>query len=207
MTLSRFLRDYLYFPLGGNRKGPARRYLNLFTTMILGGLWHGAGLTFVAWGALHGLYLIINHAWHRLRRALGHDLTRSTPAGRRAGMALTFFCVVVGWVFFRADSLEAAGCMLTGMSGLNGMVPPEGGAVQDGIDTAISWIAALWALAWLAPNTQQIMAGFKPALTDVSPVRLLAWRPNARWFAAVALGLGYALAQMGGVSEFLYFQF
>ena len=66
MTLSRFLRDYLYFPLGGNRKGPARRHLNLLITMVLGGLWHGAGLTFVMWGALHGFYLIVNHAWRRL---------------------------------------------------------------------------------------------------------------------------------------------
>src|SRR5450830_1540606 len=63
MTLSRFLRDYLYIPLGGNRKGPTRRYVNLLTTMVLGGLWHGAGWTFVAWGALHGAYLCIDHVW------------------------------------------------------------------------------------------------------------------------------------------------
>jgi len=62
MTLSRFLRDYLYFPLGGNRKGPARRYINLLTTMLHGGLWHGAGWTFVVWGGLHGIYLVVNHA-------------------------------------------------------------------------------------------------------------------------------------------------
>ena len=62
MTLSQFLRDYLYIPLGGNRRGPALRYLNLMVTMLLGGLWHGAAWTFVIWGALHGLYLSINHA-------------------------------------------------------------------------------------------------------------------------------------------------
>ena len=67
MTLSRFLRDYLYIPLGGNRRGPSRRYVNLFLTMLLGGLWHGAGWTFVAWGALHGAYLAVNHAWTALR--------------------------------------------------------------------------------------------------------------------------------------------
>ena len=67
MTLSRFLRDYLYFPLGGNRHGRQRRYLNLLATMVLGGLWHGAGWTFVIWGALHGLYLVVNHAWRALR--------------------------------------------------------------------------------------------------------------------------------------------
>jgi D-alanyl-lipoteichoic acid acyltransferase DltB (MBOAT superfamily) len=207
MTLSRFLRDYLYFPLGGNRKGPARRYLNLLITMALGGLWHGAGLTFVAWGVLHGIYLIINHAWHRIRRALGHDLKRSTPGGRLAGMTLTFVAVVAGWVIFRADSLETARVVLSGMSGLNGMALPEVDRWEGGADTALHWIGVLWALAWLAPNTQQIMAAFKPALADVAPVRPLVWQPNVYWFGVVVLGLGYALAKMGGVSEFLYFQF
>src|SRR5216684_6257928 len=65
MTLSRFLRDYLYIPLGGNRLGPKRRYLNLFLTMLLGGLWHGANWNFLIWGGLHGAYLLINHAWRR----------------------------------------------------------------------------------------------------------------------------------------------
>ena len=210
MTLSRFLRDYLYFPLGGNRKGPARRYVNLLITMILGGLWHGAGLTFVAWGALHGIYLIVNHAWHRIRRALGHDLDRGTWPGRLAGMTLTFLSVVVGWVFFRADSLDAARIMLCGMAGLNGITPPTINNGEYGTDAAMIRIGALWALAWLAPNTQQIMAAFKPALAEVSSMpsmRLLDWQPNIYWFGAVACGLAYALAQMGGVSEFLYFQF
>ena len=71
MTLSRFLRDYLYIPLGGNRLGPRRRYLYLFLTMLLGGLWHGAAWTFVAWGALHGLYLVVNHGWRAVRARLG----------------------------------------------------------------------------------------------------------------------------------------
>ena len=85
ITLSRFLRDYLYIPLGGSRLGAPRRYANLMITMLLGGLWHGAGWTFVIWGGLHGIFLVINHAWHGLRRALGHDLARSTwPAGSPA---------------------------------------------------------------------------------------------------------------------------
>src|SRR6202022_4266575 len=70
ITLSRFLRNYVYIPLGGNRKGPARRYGNLLVTMGLGGLWHGAGWTFLAWGLLHGAYLVINHLWSRLGRPL-----------------------------------------------------------------------------------------------------------------------------------------
>lgn len=86
MTLSRFLRDYLYFPLGGNRKGPVRRYMNLIATMLLGGLWHGAGWTFVLWGGLHGLYLVINHAWHGLRETLGFPSGSPTRMGRLAGI-------------------------------------------------------------------------------------------------------------------------
>ncbi|HET7832180.1 MAG TPA: MBOAT family O-acyltransferase, partial [Gallionella sp.] len=73
MTLSRFLRDYLYSPLGGNRRGKVRRYLNLWLVMLLGGLWHGAGWTFVIWGGLHGIYLVITHAWQSLRRMVGQD--------------------------------------------------------------------------------------------------------------------------------------
>jgi D-alanyl-lipoteichoic acid acyltransferase DltB (MBOAT superfamily) len=85
MTLSRFLRDYLYLSLGGNRKGVARRYLNLFLTMLLGGLWHGAGWTFVIWGALHGAYLVVNHGFRAILERLGGDRKRSTrPGGRGA---------------------------------------------------------------------------------------------------------------------------
>lgn len=201
MTLSRFLRDYLYFPLGGNRKGPARRYLNLMATMLLGGLWHGAGWTFVIWGALHGLYLVINHGWHQVRRAMGHDLTRSTRLGRFAGMSLTFLVVVIGWVFFRADNLDAALSILRGMAGLNGGLSESGGHPDFG------WIAALWALVWLAPNTQQIMAASRPALEEVGDSGPLSWRPNGLWLAGVAVGVLYAVTEMGKVSEFLYFQF
>lgn len=202
MTLSRFLRDYLYFPLGGNRKGPARRYLNLLATMLLGGLWHGAGWTFVIWGALHGLYLVINHGWHQLRRLMGHDLKRSTRIGRFAGMTLTFLVVAIGWVFFRAENLDAALSILGGMAGLNGFRPPE-----SGVGTMFGWIAALWALAWLAPNTQQIMAAFRPALEDVTYSGRLGWRPNMLWLVCIAVGLLYTVTEMGKVSEFLYFQF
>src|SRR6185295_5549811 len=125
MTLSRFLRDYLYLPLGGNRKGKARRYLNLMITMLLGGLWHGAGWTYVAWGGLHGIYLVTNHAWHALRERLGFP-AQGTRAGRIAGRTLTFLAVVVGWVFFRSTSFDAALSMIAGMTGLHGAALPAG---------------------------------------------------------------------------------
>ena len=178
MTLSRFLRDYLYVPLGGNRKGAARRYANLLVTMLLGGLWHGAGWTFVLWGALHGAYLCVNHAWH----ALG--LAWQSVWWRWCARMITFIAVVIGWVVFRADNLDAARVMLQGMAGLNGFALPDhwlpkwgalgatlaahGVSFSDarGLVTAglMYWIAILLAVCWCAPNTQEIMSRARPAL-------------------------------------------
>jgi alginate O-acetyltransferase complex protein AlgI len=102
MTLSRFLRDYLYIPLGGNRLGEPRRYANLMVTMILGGLWHGAGWTFLAWGAYHGALLALNHLWTSAGLALPRWFSR----------ILTFLAVMVGWCFFRAPDMEKARALL-----------------------------------------------------------------------------------------------
>jgi alginate O-acetyltransferase complex protein AlgI len=116
MSLSTFLRDYLYVPLGGNRKGPLRRYLNLFLTMLLGGLWHGAAWTFVVWGAMHGTFLIVNHLWNaKVRRN-----ARPSRLGRIAGWLLTFVCVMVAWVVFRAENMHVATAIYQGMLGQHG---------------------------------------------------------------------------------------
>jgi alginate O-acetyltransferase complex protein AlgI len=115
ISLSRFLRDYLYIPLGGNRHGEARRGLNLMLTMLLGGLWHGAAWTFVAWGGLHGLYLIVHRLWGRLGWRLPGPVAQ----------ALTLLAVVVAWVPFRADGVAATLGMLRGMAGLNGFALPQ----------------------------------------------------------------------------------
>jgi alginate O-acetyltransferase complex protein AlgI len=230
MTLSRFLRDYLYFPLGGNRKGKARRYVNLMVTMLLGGLWHGAGWTFVVWGGLHGGYLVVNHAWRALRQRLGHDLGKSSPWGRRAGCLLTFAAVVAGWVVFRSESMPAALNMLAGMAGQNGFTLPDvwhaklgtfgewlaahgatfndtRGLVRTGL---FYWIAILLAVVWLAPNSQQIMGRVRPALAlpDDTPYQgALLWRPAA-WLAIPAALLAVlCVVNLHKHSEFLYFQF
>src|SRR3954453_7996102 len=113
ITLSRFLRDYLYIPLGGNRLGESRRYVNLLLTMLLGGLWHGAAWNFVIWGGLHGLYLCINHLWHRRR---GDGGQASMPA-KALCWAVTFFAVVIAWVFFRAKTAAGAWQMLGSLFG------------------------------------------------------------------------------------------
>src|SRR5438132_8760934 len=125
ITLSRFLRDYLYVPLGGNRKGRARRYVNLLITMVLGGFWHGAGWTFVVWGSLHGCYLVVNHLWRGVRGHSAGGVASSSPLGRRLGQAITFVAVVVAWVFFRSENVGSAVQMLLAMAGNNGAVRPE----------------------------------------------------------------------------------
>lgn len=228
MTLSRFLRDYLYVPLGGNRRSRTRRYINLLLTMLLGGLWHGAGWTFVLWGALHGAYLMVNHGWRELRRRLGHNLHQSTPWGRRAGCLLTFVAVVVGWVLFRAPDMETAAAILRAMAGFNGLVLPEGWAaragdagaalaalgVQFGATPALPrtgvlhWIWILLLIVWLAPNTQQIMAAAKPALgvPKEAPSRIR-WQISAPWALLTLALLLAVMVNLGRHSEFLYFQF
>ena len=110
ITLSRFLRDYLYFPLGGHRRGQVRRYVNLMIVMLLGGLWHGAGWTFVFWGGLHGVYLMLNQLWRKLG-----DQRTATPLGMFSGRMLTVLCVIFAWVFFRAETFGGAIILIRGM--------------------------------------------------------------------------------------------
>jgi D-alanyl-lipoteichoic acid acyltransferase DltB (MBOAT superfamily) len=115
VTLSGFLRDYLYIPLGGNRRGEGRRVFNLMLTMGLAGLWHGAAMRFLLWGALHGIFLVI-HRWFRRSGA-------KMPAA--AAWALTISCVLLAWVPFRAASFAAAGVFYAGLAGFHGIAAPE----------------------------------------------------------------------------------
>ncbi len=213
MTLSRFLRDYLYIPLGGNRRGPMRQQINLMTTMLLGGLWHGAGWTFVIWGGLHGLYLVVFHAW---RRGLAHSGLHQTPTLLKAVAAplawlATFLAVVIAWVFFRAADLPAALSMLRGMAGLHGALLP---------DQIISFVPALGQVAsgvgkvpYLADGTvmgfvemtSMLTLGLAIALgTPTLPELQPRWR-YALVLPCAALALQRVL--YGRASEFLYFQF
>ena len=230
MTLSRFLRDYLYIPLGGSRHGPLRRHFNLMTTMVLGGLWHGAGWNFVIWGALHGAYLVVNHAWQDLHRRLPVSLP--PRVGHWLGVALTFLCVVFAWVYFRAPDISTANRLVAGMSGIWGAAIPEPilshlgflrpilegmgiGSFLGGGSTFIEtwlWVAAAAWIAFLVPNTQEILWRFEPALpvegqAIVRPAARLVWQPCRR--DAVLSGLLFALGllALSRPTEFLYFQF
>ncbi len=209
MTLSRFLRDYLYVPLGGNRHGTLRRYANLMTTMVLGGLWHGAGWTFVIWGALHGAFLVVNHIWRTLCGHLPEGFTPPAALSRWAGRLLTFLCVVIAWVFFRADSVSAASAIIEGMAGINGLGkgdPHYFGAPQ------LKGLLVLFIIVWCLPNAQQLLARYQPVLetyrnsaSTIGP--RLAWRPSAAWALFTAALCIYAVTNLTRVSEFLYYRF
>ncbi len=120
ITLSEFLRDYLYIPLGGSRLGPLRRHVNLMLTMLIGGLWHGAGWSFVLWGGWHGLALVVNHMWLKVRGDRASGRIRNFFC-----WTLTFLVVVIGWVLFRAENVNDAVSIYRGMIGLNGATAPD----------------------------------------------------------------------------------
>jgi len=197
MTLSEFLKNYLYIPLGGNRHGETRRMTNVFLTMLLGGLWHGAGWTFVVWGGLHGVFIVINHQWRRLKIKLPTVLS----------WLLTMICVTVCWVFFRAESLPDALHIVRAMFGLYGLPQSLAGIfpglqsyglqfataahLPGGYKELLALIGLLGILAFV-PNPQQIMARLQP---------------NWRWAIIIALLMAVSILGMEKATDFLYFQF
>lgn len=221
MTLSRFLRDYLYIPLGGNRRGPARRYANLMTTMLLGGLWHGAGITYVLWGALHGLYLCINHVWTANRTKLGWK-----PLPKLLASLITFLAVVFAWVPFRSGGFELSSAGNAKLAwditarfyhamlipqGTPFWTPEAGGDIMKAQRAFRPLVYGL-AIAFLLPNTQQFLGRFSPHFrTSAQPPdfqrRWWGWRPIplAAVFVFVIFLLVTLKIDQGG--EFIYFQF
>lgn len=207
ITLSTFLRDYLYFPLGGNRKGALLRYRNLFIVMLLGGLWHGAAWTFLVWGGLHGAYLCVNHVWDR-------TLGRKVVLGSIAPTALTFAAVTVAWVFFRADSFPAAFAMLAALFGQSAGAAP---ALPQAALYSYPILAIAAAIAFAAPNALELLGKMQGSLpsaatglakTPVSPVAVPLYRNVAMMAALGALAAAAAFILMtSGPYEFIYFQF
>jgi D-alanyl-lipoteichoic acid acyltransferase DltB (MBOAT superfamily) len=208
MTLSQFLRDYLYIPLGGSRCGPARSAANLMITMLLGGLWHGAGWTFVIWGGFHGLLLAGHRIWLRTADQRGWGW-RDSRGWRWVSTAATFLCVLAGWVLFRAADLPTAGRMLGGLTGLASTTAPR---LTGSRGEVILTLLALAAITWLMPNTQefvrtrfsadQLVPGLEP---EGSPRWV--WRASAATGVVMALLFVCAVTYLTRVREFLYFQF
>ena len=182
ISLSSWLRDYLYVPLGGNKKGPVRTYVNLFLTMLLGGLWHGASWTFMLWGAYHGLLLALERM--NGRRGFAWRLPRAVQAG------VTFLLVMCGWLLFRATSLEGFARMFRGLAGLNGW-----GSAFPRTDAGwLNWGMLLFcsALVFAAKNTWEIR-----------------WQPSRRLALGLAFLFAVCVATflVNTSSPFLYFQF
>jgi len=201
ISLSTWLRDYLYIPLGGNRQSPLRTHRNLFLTMLLGGLWHGAAWTFVLWGAYHGLLLMAHRVVRRRREARRRARPPlspwGVPLGRVAAIAFTFHLVCIGWLLFRAPSLEQAVAMAGALFG-------------DLTFTTRAGLDALGVLFFVGPLL--VMQAFQYRTGDLSC--FLRWQPTRR--VAFVLACGFLMfyvvllgreAGIGGGNEFIYFQF
>lgn len=227
ITLSRFLKHYLYFPLGGNRKGPIRRYSNLLSTMLLGGLWHGAGWSFVIWGGLHGVMLIVNHIY---RAIWNHPI--QTLWAKTSARFFTFICVTLAWVFFRSETLHGAITIFKGMINLpytfKGRIGPlESFLSSIGFQFNGPWITLsdyfllpcllIWMMIlWFWPNTQEWLSNYQPAQNadqyiefDQAPdyLNALKWKPTAVWGITIAIIALLSSLNLSKPTEFLYFQF
>lgn len=231
MTLSRFLRDYLYFALGGNRKGNIRRYVNLFLTMVIGGIWHGSGWTFVIWGVLHGSYLMVNHAWRKIRFGYLKWNEHVGLAEKTGAQCLTLLAVIVGWVYFRAESIDGAHHMLQTMIGFHGISLPtslqaslptgmanvlmgmgvafngmfSGGSINGaaGVDlgSGIKWILLLMLIAVITPNSQQLM------IRDQNTSDHILAKYPILFGIVIGAMLFYIFINLQKEAEFLYFNF
>jgi alginate O-acetyltransferase complex protein AlgI len=234
MSLSRFLFTYLYLPLGGNRKGVFRQCVNLMIVMCLGGLWHGARWGFIIWGALHGIFLIINHLWRLLRVSWGQNINKTTKIGVFISRCLTFALIMIAWVFFRAENVNTAMSILRGMAGqrefvelgyhLNHLQSPTDKLVAMGVPMLkdayfeggpeIGWVLVLSLIVLFAPNTHQIMGRYRSAFNiyrgDQEQGRTaswLQWRPTVFWAIAASLMALLAILHLSSVKAFIYFQF
>lgn len=187
MTLSRFLRDYIYIPMGGNRKGEIRTYINLFTTFLIGGLWHGANWTFVIWGAMHGLAMCIHRLWKTLNIKIPHFIA----------VVITFLFANFTWVYFRATSVEIANKVIASMFGLNGFAP----IVVDKLRFSFENGSLKLSLLLLIPTI--ILVFFVNNSVEFAKK----FRPNWIFFSATLIMLTISILSINKVSEFLYFQF
>lgn len=215
ITLSRFLKNYLYIPLGGNRQGSGRRYMNILLTMLLGGLWHGAQWQFVFWGFLHGVYLCVNHLWRHLLAIRPNQLTKSLASGSAGALIarlITLVAVTVAWVFFRADSMTSATSILSSILSFDGLghsLSFQFVTLGSPLNSIFANITDSWFLLYLVflvfwvlclPNTQQLFE------EDSLEIRVR-WQPDGKWAIVIASLLIISVLGLGQANEFIYFQF
>ena len=200
MTLGIWVRDYLYIPLGGSHFGETRKMLNLFISMLLIGLWHGAGWTFVLWGGIHGVLLMINHQWRRLHISLPSSVN----------WCMTFIPVIFCWVLFRAENMDVAFALIKSMVRVDHIVLPSNSILFShlhflqgvvsfapltypfSVDKHLLILFGLTILILKMPNPQALLKHFKP---------------NLFWLIAVLFMFMYSVLHLTSYSEFLYFQF
>lgn len=219
MTLSNYLKNYVYIPLGGSKEGQNKHLINLMLTMLIGGLWHGAGWTFIFWGFLHGAFLITNHLWRKLKITIPSAFS----------WLITFISVVVAWVFFRATTLNEAIIIIKGMVGLNGVYlsekllakysflanfsnylnPHQLVPIPKAIITLLLLIIVIKAL----PNVLEFTAIYKPALRlskqniETKLSKYLFYKPSYIYSIVIAIIAVFSILSISKTSEFLYFQF
>lgn len=254
MTLTRFLTAYIYNPLllsltrrrlarglpgFGGRKTTVGAFLYLLMfptllTMLISGVWHGAGYLFIVWGALHGCYLTINHAWRLIRPKIWPHERSYIRLMTPVGLALTFVSVAVAMVFFRSPGMGAASDLLRGMIGRNGIALPQSLYDHLGLLTGLlrhinvvsdnssgqdflllmAWILCLMVIVLACPNTLQMLASYEPALgvrrrlaDGEGRRRTVEWSPSLGWALGVSVIGAIGIFSLGGPSEFLYWQF
>lgn len=187
MTLSRFLKNYIYIPLGGNRLGEYKTYRNLFLTFLIGGIWHGANWTFIIWGVMHGAATCIHRYWKKLNIKMNHVLA----------VFMTFIFINFTWVFFRSPSIHRANDMLQSMFGLNGFAPVVIDKMRfsfenGGAKISLFLIIGCFILVFFFKNSMQWAEKLKP---------------SKAFFAVTLVMLIVSILSINKVSEFLYFQF
>jgi alginate O-acetyltransferase complex protein AlgI len=252
ITLTRFLTAYIYNPLVlwltrrraargqpmfRGRKTTFGAFVQLLMfptilTMVVSGLWHGAGYLFILWGLVHGIFLAVNHAWRQVGPRLWHDRASYERLMKPVGFVITFVAVAAAMVLFRSTTMKGAIAVLSGMVGVNGVALPTAlydrlpslpGWVQRGdialqgagLETLplLEWVLGLGFVALVVPNTLEWLARLEPAL-GVRPERargvvagILAWRPSLAWAIAMSVVATISILHLGGRSEFLYWQF
>jgi hypothetical protein len=165
--------------------------------MILGGFWHGAGWTFVLWGTLHGVYLLVAHAWDSFARV------RIPPP---LAWAMTLMAVIVAWVVFRSPDLNSAGVVLGGLTGMQGLHHPIANGAEAPAVILLS--LALLVASAILPNTQQITRVYRPVLGTIAPAKIdVQWSPALRFAALSGIAAVAVMLLSWETSEFLYFRF
>jgi alginate O-acetyltransferase complex protein AlgI len=211
ITLSQFVRDYIYIPIGGNRHGLLRRSSRIFIIMLISGVWHGSSATFILWGGAHGIFLAINHLWREFQKTLGHSLRNKNFFRTMVARLFTFLTVIFLWVIFRSDSLHSALSIIQSLLGLHSAPDSEFNNIKINEDK----LFFLLFITWFAPNTKEIMSRYFTTNTNSDELQQAPklenywyhWSPNQWWASLIVVLFIMSLLGLTQSNEFIYFQF